>query len=700
MKIKDRIRREFGPEGMVNDGSPVEGFAESGAPVMQARGLAEDTGGRPSEASLSVPLDTEAVSGVSVPSVSEASALGSSGVEDLERKPAIGAEEVAKAMQLLNKYKSGKTNLEARIIEDQEWYRMRHWRQLRRDEDKAKDMPASAWLFNSIANKHADAMDNYPEANVLPREMGDKKAAKDLSAILPVIFEQNHYEKTYSELWDDKLQSGTGVTGVFWDPDASDGIGDIAIRQVDVLSLYWEPGIKDIQESPHMFFVSLVGNEQLAEQYPELEGRLGGSGSAGFTQARYHYDDNVDTSDKSEVIEWYYKKRVGGRTVLHYCKFVSGVVLYATENEGMEGLYAHGQYPFVFDPLFPIKGTPCGFGYVDVMRDCQTIIDSLDNAITVNAAVGAKRRFFAMANSRINVEDYADWTKEFVVVQGSGDPRESIMPIEQPVLPPSYINVLQNKIAELKETSGNRDFSQGGTTAGVTAASAIAALQEAGSKLSRDMITQFYKSYERVCCLVIELIRQFYDVKRSFRILGEGGHQEFIDFDNRGIKPMAQGDLFGTDMGERKPIFDVKVKAQRQSPFSRMSQNELAMELFGKGFFNPQVADQAAVAVGMMEFEGKDEILSRIEQNGLMAQQIEQMKQQMLMLGQMAEVARPGSGIVASLMQQFGMESGGAAPSSGGGGSRMTVNSLGASVAGGERLDKARAAARASASKR
>lgn len=670
MKIKDRIKQLFG------GGEAPEGMA---APVND------------------VAMPAAALEATSAP------------------KAAIGSAEIAVAMHVLNKYKSGKTNLEARIIEDQEWYRMRHWKQLRKD-GSDKDMPASAWLFNSIANKHADAMDNYPEANVLPREAGDKVAAKQLSTIVPVIFEQNNYEKTYSELWDDKLQSGTAVTGVFWDRDMADGLGDIAIRQVDVLSLYWEPGIKDIQESPNLFFVSLEGNEQLTAQYPELRGKLGGSGAAGFTQTRYNYDDNVDTSDKSEVIEWYYKKRVGRRIVLHYCKFVNGVVLYATENEkepimdragnvmaaapAEAGLYAHGLYPFVFDPLFAIKGTPCGFGYVDVMRDCQMLIDSLDNSIVTNARMGSKRRFFKRSGCKINVEDYADFTKDFVEVEGSGDPRDSVMPIEEPVLPAIYVNVLQNKIAELKETSGNRDFSQGGTTAGVTAASAIAALQEAGSKLSRDMITQFYNSYEKVCCLVIELIRQFYDVKRSFRILGEGGQQDFIEFDNRGIKPQAQPSAFGTDMGERKPIFDIKVKAQRQSPFSRISQNELAMELYGKGFFNPQLADQAVVAVGMMEFEGKDEILGRIEQNGLMAQQIEQMKQQMMMLGAMAEQARPGSGIVESLARQFGMDVGGSVPASGGGFSGAEINSLGNPVVGGETLQRARDAARSAASKK
>ena len=64
--------------------------------------------------------------------------------------------------------------------------------------------------------------------------------------------------------------------------------------------------------------------------------------------------------------------------------------------------------------------------------------------------------------------------------------------IDPPQLSNYVIEMRNAKIEELKETSGNRDFSQGSTTSGVTAASAIAALQEAGSKLSRDMIKGSY----------------------------------------------------------------------------------------------------------------------------------------------------------------------------------------------------------------
>ena len=80
----------------------------------------------------------------------------------------IGKEQIQKANLTLNRYKEGKANLEQKIVDNEQWYKQRHWEQMR---DKKEDIqPSSAWLFNSIANKHADAMDNFPSPNILPRE--------------------------------------------------------------------------------------------------------------------------------------------------------------------------------------------------------------------------------------------------------------------------------------------------------------------------------------------------------------------------------------------------------------------------------------------------------------------------------------------------------------------------------------------------
>ena len=549
----------------------------------------------------------------------------------------IGREQVQAAQQTLQKYKEGKANLERRIVENEQWFKLRHWECMRKEKTNQVE-PSSGWLFNAIANKHADAMDNYPSPNVLPREEGDKAEAEMLSSIIPVILEQNDFEETYDNVWDYKLKAGTGIYGVFWDKEKLNGLGDITIRKVDIINLFWESGITDIQRSRNLFHVELMDNDLLLGAYPQLEGKLGNST---LDISKYIYDDAVDTNNKSAVVDWYYKKNQGGKTVLHYCKYVNDVVLFATENEpefNERGLYDHGLYPFVFDPLFSVEGTPCGFGYIDVGKSAQEYIDRGNQAIMQNMLANAKPRHFIRNDGEVNEEEYADLSKDFIHVNGNLG-QDSILPVQGKPLNDIYVQVLNNKIDELKEVTGNRDISTGGTTSGVTAASAIAAMQEAGSKLSRDNCKASYRAFRKVCMMVIELIRQFYDVPRCFRIMGENGAARFVEYSNAGITPQFQGIEMSVDMGYRTPLFDIEITAQKQSPYSKMSQNELALQFYQAGFFNPQMADQALVCLDMMDFDRKEFIMQKIAQNGGMYQQMLMMQQQMLQMAQMIDPA-------------------------------------------------------------
>ena len=564
-----------------------------------------------------------------------------------EGRTRIGEEEVAKAIEILNRYKRGKENLERRIVEDELWWELRHWEIIRRKgEGPAGPEPSSAWLFNSILNKHADAMDNYPEPLVLPREKSDEDSAGILSSVLPVILEYNDFEQAYSDNWWEKLKHGTAAYGVFWNPRKENGLGDIDIRQIDLLKLFWEPGITDIQKSRNLFLVELVDEDLLEEQYPQFKGKLGGSV---VDVKQYVYDDTVDTQGKSVVVDWYYKVlSPGGRTVLHYAKFVGNTLLFASENESEyqeRGWYDHGLYPVVLDVMFPEKGTPVGFGYVAICKDPQMYIDKLSSNILENAMMGSKRRFFASTSTNINREQFLDWNEPIVDVEGELDDARLREIVCRP-LDGVYVNILRMKVEEMKDTAANRDVNSGGTGSGVTAASAIAALQEAGNKASRDMIAASYRSHIKINTMCIELIRQFYDETRSFRITGQDpGSYRFVGVNNAQIRDQPMEPAY-PDQEElyRRPVFDVRLVAQKRNPFSRMEQNERAKQLYGMGFFNPDKAQEAMGALEMMDFEGIDKVREQVNQGQTLMKLCRQMKQQ---LAQMGSAAGPMGGMAA-----------------------------------------------------
>ena len=560
----------------------------------------------------------------------------------------IGAPEVREAAKILQEYKTGKQNLEQRVIANEQWYKLRHWDYIRTDKQPAE--PVSGWLFNAIANKHADMMDNYPMANILPREEGDRAEAEKLTAIVPVVMEQAEYEEVYSACGDSKLRGGTGITGVFWNPQKLNGLGDIDIREMEILNLFWEPGISDIQKSKHFFSLELWDNELLQQSYPQLRGKLGGKKS---TVSEYIYDDTVSTDGKTMVVDWYYKRYEGGRQVLHYCKFVNDTVLFASENEEQyrqQGWYNHGLYPFVFDPMFRVKGSPCGFGYIDLAKSAQEYIDKGNQALLKNLQANARPRYFVREDGEVNEQEFADPEKDFVHVGGNLGV-DSIRPIEGTGLDSIYVTLLQNKVEELKETTGNRDISTGGTSSGVTAAAAIAAMQEAGSKLSRDSNKASYRAYKRIVNLVIELIRQFYDTERCFRIQGSGGDVRFERFSNAGIKAQMQPAAMGLEATYRLPLFDVEVSVQRQSAYSKLSQNEMALQLYNAGFFNPQNADQALACLEIMDFDRKQFVIGKIQINQTLLAQLQHTQQLLLQMSQIVDKLT-GSQLTQSLVAQ------------------------------------------------
>ena len=538
----------------------------------------------------------------------------------------IGNEQVKEAYQILQKYKQGKQTIDERATQNQEWWRLRHSAYDNGTNTAAAldEKPVSAWLFNSVINKHADIMDNFPKPNILPREGDDEEEAEMLSKIVPVIFEQNDYEEVYSQKGYDLIIEGGCATSVLWDSSKNNGMGDIAIKNADVHNLFWEPGKTNIQDSANFFSVKLQDVDSLKSQFPELADRISAYNSG--TTAEYIHDDNINTENDVEVIDWYYKKTIMQdivaedgtvalsipKTILHYCKFACDEVLFASENhpEYANGYYNHGMYPYVITPLFPIKDSAWGFGFIDVMKSPQKYIDRLDQAILRGALISANPRYWVRKNADIDVSKFTDLNNQLIEV-ASSDLGESVKLVDVPNIPAFVVAHRESKIEELKETSGNRDFSQGSTQAGVTAASAIAALQEAGSKLARDVNKIGYRSYRDETYLVVELIRQFYTEPREFRVDDENGKYTFEQYTATG----------------KSAVFDIKITAEKQSPFSRAAQNETAKEMYGLGWFNPQMAEQSLIAIDMMEFEGKDKVKQQIQDNSMLMQQFQAMMQ-------------------------------------------------------------------------
>lgn len=532
--------------------------------------------------------------------------------------------DVKAAAETLERYRAGKARLDSRICEEAVWWQSRHGGGAPAGSTQRGARPVSAWLWGSVCNKHADLCDAMPVCTVLPREPDDEADADVLSDILPVITQRCELAHTYSDNAWSKLKHGMAAYGVFWNPTLENGVGDIDIRRVDVLNLFWEPGVQDIQESPNLFLVGLEDTAALLARYPHLKEQRAAMREDGslFTPdmgGSYLTSGNEGMADKTAVVDWYYKRVTSdGRTVLHFAKFTGDVLLYASENDPAlceRGWYDHGLYPVVTDVLYPEEGTPAGYGLIAVGRNPQGYIDELDGHILEYANAASRVRYWAKRSLGINEREFLDPDRRIIEVEGDID-EEKLRQITLSPMDGMLTDVRRMKIDELKETTGNRDVSQGSTSGGVTAAQAIEALQEAGNKGSRDMIAGSHRAFVQIMQQVIELIRQFYDGVRCFRILGENGGRRYVRYSNRGLQDKPTGTGADGMALFRRPVFDIEVRAERENPLDRTGRNQLMLELFRAGLFEPTNRIAAERALAGMEFEGIDVLRSLMKNGG------------------------------------------------------------------------------------
>ena len=598
-----------------------------------------------------------------------------------------------------------KMDLNKRLIENEKWFRKKQ-DEIRTStnagENKRIPSVKGGYLFNAIINKHADAMDNYPDISILPREEKDKDLADTLTGVIPYILDRSNFEKVYSDNWYSKLKTSSCYS-VTWDEDENNGKGDIKIGKTELLNLFWQPNIADIQQSEFIFYHSYLPKKAFVDLYglDKLEK------SESVTEIDTY--ESLKFELKNEfilIVDCYYKKVENGKTKLHFAKFSGEQLLFSSEDAKNDdgsvsfpnGYYDHGKYPFVFDIMYPCEQSIAGFGVADALKDIQSYIDATDELLQINNRIVGKPRLIYSKSLGVNVNDLVDLNKDFIEVEGSVDPN-SFYKIPTESLPAQVVNSLQQKKDELKEIIGNRDFQQGGTSGGVTSGSAISILQSAGDKLSRDLIKSSYRAYKEIILLCIELIRQFYDEERTVRITGKDGNDEFVRFSNEGMKnnplslPHSQfsyndkrdvedavpynmgitenplvdlGATEGAPVGfggnlsaypdgastiptsehdnSNIPLFDVKLAVQKSNPYSRELNNQTIITLADKGLLNPQNFDLNLPVLNALQFDGKDALIKELRETSEAMNQREAeaaMKQQMLSAGQIPNINGP-----------------------------------------------------------
>lgn len=477
-------------------------------------------------------------------------------------------------------------------------------------------------LKSTFNNCIADQMDNMPEALMLPETKDLEQVAEDLTDIVRFVLARNNYESLHRRRVEDCFCTGTSVTQVAWDEAMDGGEGNVAIFRWPIESFLWDPASENIQDSRAVFKVSWHPKSWYEQHYPDKaedigsdEGEYSQLGKADAQQQSHPADEQ-----KTLLVEYWYRtydaKKRGYTISVAY--LAGGVLL-----EKYEDVYTHGMYPFVLDVYTPIEGLPVGDGLIQECVPMMRYVNRYASYIDMNLRMASKGRLLVDRNAGIDKNALLDWETD--VVEGDRIDASALQWMQTVPFTGAVTQQMLQLQTDIKQDSGQNQFTRGETAGGVTAASAISALQEAGGKITRLRTNVLNQGFKGIVEQVMWLISQYYDKNRVMYVTGK---QEGTSSQREVKADPAR--LFGKQKGKHlpPPPYTVQVQVQRRNPLRQQAQNELFMQAYSMSAQAGQYFPLSAL-FELLHVDGKERILPVLRENEVIQQQMQQMAQQL-----------------------------------------------------------------------
>lgn len=471
----------------------------------------------------------------------------------------------------------------------------------------------------------ADQMDNMPESQLSPERADLIPVVDDMNDAVRYVFANNNYEAIHRKRVEDFVAVGTAITQVCWDQTMDYGKGDIAIIRWPVESFLWDPLSEDIQDGRACIKVSWHPRSWYAAHYPEVaefvQGETNEHESVGMSeqQAAKYGDDE----DLAMLMEYWYRRYDAKqkRYTINVAYLAGGALL-----DHAEDVFEHGMYPFVMDVFSRVEGSPVGPGQVDEMAPTMRYINRYMSYIDMNLRMSSKGRLLVRKGSGIDRNALADWSQD--VVEGDRVSNEDVHWLQNQPFTGMVVQQLLQLQSDIKQDSGQNQMTRGETAGGVTAASAISALQEAGGKITRLRTAVLNHGYSEIVKQVMWLMHQFYGKDRRLMI---SGRAEEVD--------ASSAHLFGDHTGKTYPAppYSVQVQVSRRNPLRVQAQNDLFLQAYSMSA-QAGTSFPLTALFQLLNVDGKDKILPILQQNDQTQQLIQSMQQQIQQLTQSGEM--------------------------------------------------------------
>lgn len=469
----------------------------------------------------------------------------------------------------------------------QVWRMCDDYKHGRQNPKQTEEHPGSVTnvIHRIIESQIADLIDKPYSSSAKGWEPGDDMFAEQAQNMVDYVLYRNKFKDKINQSEHDRLELGTTIIKVWFDPDELDGKGMPKFEMISPANFFPDPKVPasyDIQKAEFLIHATPKPLSWFRKQWPNKgkyvnrEVSIPYDPDATFTDAETD-EVHTETSMKALLLECYMRDEKGSL----YCLHVANDILLEDSRVTVKdkSIQRRNLYPFRPIVCYPRRGTMWGMGDVEILIPTQDLINELDDQIRINARL--------MGNPQIVVGmgagkgfDFRKWTSKpglripmrdqnsFNVVPAV--PVSSVVPIRR-----------EKAFQEADLIAGTPDVNRGEKPGAVTAASAIMALQQAGQKTVVHKNEMFKAGWEDVLELLFDEIMENWDEEMWVRIDGDKPDWKFMnpqDFKNIPIMVpnMMEGEeqikqLTG-DMGEgmtRSAQFDFKLNMGNGFPNDR-----------------------------------------------------------------------------------------------------------------------------------
>jgi hypothetical protein len=501
-------------------------------------------------------------------------------------------------------------------------------------------------IFPIISSRIAWITDQKLQFDVAPAATPGSAFADHMSTLgghLEQILDTNWQIQGWDKevllaIWDSAL-FGAGILKAVWDSGIDSGLGNAAMKRVDVWKFYPDPNATSLEDCDYMFEVRRMSYAEIERKFPStsktlIEEALAHGDGADPSMTRPDYAPQSDypmanpgnlpgsnstvyglpgqsrrTAADQALQNGVYVKEAWIRENMRETRQTTNanhgedeevvydqwrVVVYTGHtvllDELAVNLWEHDRHPyerFVDEELGEFWPTPI----VSHLAPCQIAIDRLLSSVQGNAELIGNPIFMDIANSGLSRTQMMNRPGMRVeTTQQAAQAGQGPHWMTPPELPAFVMNTIQFWISRMENISGLSGPQKGQPASGRQAQQTVQATQEAGFVRIRSSLRNLERTLGKIGELVANLIVQNYDVPRVVAIVGDDGVDTAIRLASQHfyMPKMVDGKVAAEPLK-----FSLIVKAGSSAPTSRQARIAEADALFAMHAIDSQAVLQA-----------------------------------------------------------------------------------------------------------